>query len=180
MKLGWKNFDVSRHLVAMRRYAQSLTRHAQDGEDLVHSALLRAYERRETYRPDENLRTWLFAILHNIFIDNWRRAAAEQARIAALSVGAPTHAEPAQYHALHLGQIYQAYLDLPDELRAAFHLVALEGLSYQQAADVLGVPIGTVMSRISRSRDILRRHGEAAAPSRATLRVVGGTHEPSA
>lgn len=182
MKLGWRQFDVVAHLVPMRRYARSLTRHAEDAEDLLQTALLRAYDRRGTYRPEQNLRTWLLVVLHSTFVDGWRRRAAEQARIQALGEAAAPHAEPAQDHALQLRQVYDAYLTLPEEQRAAFHLVALEGLSYQQAADVLGIPIGTVMSRLGRARDMLRRLDmpEGAASPRPSLRVVGGSHDPNA
>lgn len=182
MKLGWRHFDVAAHLAPMGRYARSLTRHMQDAEDLVHSALLRAYERRQTFRAGEDLRTWLLAVLHSTFIDGWRRRTAEQARIAALGEMKPGHTEPAQDHALHLRQIHEAYLRLPEEQRAAFHLVALEGFSYQQAAEILDVPTGTVMSRLSRAREALRRAQEPEAPQLRgrQLRVVGGSHDPEA
>ncbi|WP_160000219.1 sigma-70 family RNA polymerase sigma factor [Roseomonas sp. 18066] len=188
MNFGWRQFDVVAHLVPMRRYARSLTRHAEDAEDLVQSALLRAYDRRGSFRAGEDLRTWLLVVLHSTFVDGWRRQAAERARIQAVSEAAPSHAEPAQDHALQLGQVWRAYQGLPDEQRAAFHLVALEGLSYQQAAAVLEVPIGTVMSRLARARDMLRRlDAPAEAAGRAprganppSLRVVGGSHDPDA
>ena len=183
MIFGWRQFDVVAHLVPLRRYARSLTRHAEDAEDLVQSALLRAYDRRGSFRAGEDLRTWLLVELHSTFVDGWRRQAAERARIQAVGEAAPDHAEPAQDHALALAQVLRAYQALPDEQRAAFHLVALEGLSYQQAAEVLEVPIGTVMSRLGRARDMLRRLDAAppaARPRPHPLRVVGGSHDPDA
>ncbi|RKK01032.1 sigma-70 family RNA polymerase sigma factor [Pseudoroseomonas wenyumeiae] len=182
MSFGWRSFDVTAHLVPMGRYARALTRHAEDAEDLVHTALLRAYERRATFRRGENLRTWLFAILHNSFIDGWRRRNAENARIAAVGSLATPHAEPGQDHALHLREIFEAYLALPEPQRAAFHLVALEGLSYAEAAEILDVPAGTVMSRLSRAREMLRQMdaGEAPPARHPQLRVVGGSHDPQA
>jgi RNA polymerase sigma-70 factor (ECF subfamily) len=182
MNFGWRSFDVTAHLGPLGRYARALTRHDQDAEDLVHTALIRAYERRATFRRGENLRTWLVAILHNSFIDGWRRRAAEQARIAAVGSLAAPHAEPGQDHALHLRELFEAYLTLPETHRAAFHLVALEGLSYTEAAEILDVPAGTVMSRLSRAREMLRQMegGEAQAGRHPQLRVVGGSHDPKA
>jgi RNA polymerase sigma-70 factor, ECF subfamily len=180
MMFGWRNFDVAAHLGSMSRYARALTRHAEDAEDLVHTALVRAYERRSTFRRGENLRTWLFAILHNSFVDGWRRRAAEEARIAAVGSFAPSSSGPDQHQAVQLRELFDAYLALPEPQRAAFHLVALEGLSYQEAAEVLGVPPGTVMSRLNRARTALRQLGEGgAAPPRAPhLRLVEGSNDP--
>jgi RNA polymerase sigma-70 factor (ECF subfamily) len=182
MKLGWTSFDVTAHLEPMSRYARVLTRHAEDAEDLVHTALVHAYERRASFRRGENLRTWLFAILHNTFIDGWRRRNAEAARIALVSSLAAPHARPGQDHALQLREIFEAYLSLPAPQRAAFHLVALEGLSYAEAAEILDVPPGTVMSRLSRAREMLRQMEDGAAEGgrHPQLRVVGGSHDPQA
>ncbi|MFC3126855.1 sigma-70 family RNA polymerase sigma factor [Pseudoroseomonas globiformis] len=179
MGLGWKRFDVTAHLGVLQRYAWALTRHAADAEDLVQTALLRAYDRRAGFQPGQDLAAWLLAILHNAFIDGWRSRASEQARIAALGTLAVEHAGPAQEHALELGRIHRAYLSLPEDQRAAFHLVALEGLSYGQAAEILNVPAGTVMSRVSRVRAGLR-HAEQPVPAdhRPSLRIVGASHDP--
>jgi RNA polymerase sigma-70 factor (ECF subfamily) len=183
MTFGWRSFDVTPHLGPMTRYARVLTRHAQDAEDLVQTALVRAYERRATFRRGDNLRTWLFAVLHNVFVDGWRRRAAEEARIVAVTAFAPGHAHPEQDDALHLREVFEAYLELPSQQRAAFHLVALEGLSYQEAAEVLGTPPGTVMSRLSRARQMLRHlqtEDAGEKPASPKLRVVGGSHDPEA
>lgn len=182
MSFGWRSFDVTAHLGPMGRYARALTRHAEDAEDLVHTALVRAYERRAAFRRGENLRTWLFAILHNSFIDGWRHRRAEDARIAVVGSLAAPHAEAGQEHALHLREIFQAYLSLPEPQRAAFHLVALEGLSYAEAAEILAVPAGTVMSRLSRAREMLRQleAGGEQPVRHPQLRVVGGSHDPKA
>jgi RNA polymerase sigma-70 factor (ECF subfamily) len=179
MNFGWNSIDVTKHLVPMRRYAASLTRHTQDAEDLVHTALLRAYERRGTFRTGADLRTWLMAVLHSTFVDGWRQRVAERSRVVAAALHAPNQAEPRQLHAVHLSQVFQSYSDLPEDFRAAFHLVALEGFTYQQASDILGIPIGTVMSRISRTRDILREQEDSLRSTRpSNLRVVGGSsHE---
>ena len=91
---------------------------------------------------------------------------------------AQTHFDPPQDHVVRLAQIRQAFFDLPQDQRSALHLVAIEGLSYREAADALGVPLGTLMSRIGRARASLRE-AEATGPSRSRshLRIIGGRDE---
>lgn len=171
-------FDVIGQLTSLRRYARSLTRDPADVEDLVHDALLRAYERRHTFRTDGNLRSWLLSILHNVFVDGRRSQRSEKARIEAAEQVAIAFAEPPQEHVVRLSQIRKAFFELPDEQRAALHLVALEGLSYQDAANTLRIPIGTLMSRIGRARASLRELEASAPPgSKPHLKVVGGWDE---
>ena len=167
-------FPVVDHLAALGRYARSLTRDAEAAEDLVHDALVRAYDRRHSFRPEGDLRRWLFAVLHNTFIDDARRRRAEQGRLDAAAAGAPQASEPDQEHAAEVARVRGAFAALPAEQRAVLHLVVSEGLSYQEAAQVLDLPVGTVMSRLARGRAALR----AAPPRQAPrLRIVGGRHD---
>jgi RNA polymerase sigma-70 factor (ECF subfamily) len=187
MKPENARFNVIGQLAALRRYARSLTRDEADAEDLVHDALVRAYERRRTFRPDRSLKAWLLAVLHNAFIDGVRKRRAEGHRLARAAEIAPQESPPTQDHAVRLAQVRQAFMALPDEQRAALHLVALEGLSYQEAAATLGIPLGTLMSRLGRARAALRAMDEpsAASPEQQAarpshLRVVGGSDDPAA
>lgn len=176
-------------LPALRRYAISLTRDATDAEDLVHDALLRAYERQSSFRADRSLRQWLLSILHNTFVDRLRSRRAERRRIEKLageirSDPDALHRQPEQDHALRLAQVRQAFMSLPEEQRAVLHLVTIEGLGYAEAARALDVPVGTVMSRLARARAALRAFEDASvevSPSETTtvthLRVVGGTDD---
>src|SRR3982751_5007538 len=120
--------DVIGQLAPMRRYAHTLTRDETLAEDLVHDALVRAYERRATFRSGANLRTWLLAILHNTFVDRWRQREAEPSRLV------ETIAPADQESRVRFQQIAQAFQALPDEQRAVLHLVAIEGLPYNEAA----------------------------------------------
>lgn len=172
MKSPPARFDVPGQLASLRRYARSLTRRGGDAEDLVQEALLRAYERRASFRPDGNLRAWLLSILHNAFVDGLRGRRAETARLDRAAVLAETATEAPQDHAVRLSQIRDAFLDLPEEQRAALHLVAIEGLSYREASEALAIPLGTLMSRIGRARAALRALEEGDA--RPQLRIVGG------
>ncbi|UYN98589.1 MAG: sigma-70 family RNA polymerase sigma factor [Devosia sp.] len=162
-KIG--KIDVMNELPALRRYALSLTRHPVDAEDLVHDALVRAMERSATYNPAGNLRGWLLSIVHNLHIDRLRSGKSAAARDRDFAAQSPDMLAPTQMDSVRLSQVRQAFDRLPDEQREAMHLVAIEGLSYEEAAAILGVPAGTVMSRISRGRETLRRW-ESAPPLR--------------
>ena len=183
-------YDVLANLAPMRRYARALTRDEIAAEDLVHDALVRAYEKRSTFRRGGNLRTWIFSILHNTFIDSQRRLKAEERRVSATAGLSDDYSPASQENAIRLQQIKQAFLRLPDEQRSVLHLVAIEGMKYQEAADTLGISIGTLMSRLGRARAALRRFEEGGAgdqpeadPSigrkngHPKLRVVGGQNE---
>ncbi|CAH1649866.1 MAG: sigma-70 family RNA polymerase sigma factor [Chelatococcus sp.] len=183
-------------LPALRRYARALTRDAASAEDLVHDTLVKAYEKKGSFRPGRNLRTWLFSILHNHFVDGLRKTRADTLRIAGAAETAETVVPPVQEHSVRLAQVRQAFMALPDEQRMALHLVAIEGMSYQEAAMTLGIPVGTLMSRLGRARATLRgfeegeqsadkaipsegkSRGAPATPGRTDhLRVVGGTDD---
>jgi len=151
-----KRTDVIGLLGPLRRYARSLTRDETQAEDLVQDTLVRAYERHGSFRSGGNLRGWLLSILHNTFIDGRRRQAAEARRLEQAVAMAETAAPPAQESQVRFQQVQAAFLRLPDEQRAALHLVAIEGLPYQEAADALGIPVGTLMSRLGRARATLR------------------------
>ena len=176
-------FDVIGLLAPLRRYAAVLTRNDADADDLVHDALVRAYERRQTFHSSGDLRPWLFSVLHNRFVDGQRRKEAEAARNREVADTVETAAPANQDSSVRLQQIRTAFLALPEDQRAALHLVAIEGLSYQDAAVALGIPLGTLMSRVGRARAALRsfEDGTASVPqqeglTRPNLRVVGGTN----
>jgi RNA polymerase sigma-70 factor (ECF subfamily) len=171
-----RHFDVIGQLSALRRYARSLVRNPAEAEDLVHDALLRAYEKRFTFRVGSNLRAWLMSILHNTHVDRSRSARSRLGREDAVRDAAELAAPAAQEDVVRLAQIRRAFMELPEDQREALHLVAIEELSYQEAAEALGIPVGTLMSRISRARARLRAIEDGSRePGR--LRIVGGTDE---
>ena len=152
-------------LVPLRRYARSLTRDALKADDLVHDTLVRALESGLSVRPNTNLRTWMMTVLHNVFIDDQRRKRVEARHAEALVQMGDESVPPAQEGQVRLAQIRQAFLTLPEEQRAALHLVTLEGMAYADAAAVLGIPIGTLMSRLGRGRAALRAFEEGQVSS---------------
>jgi RNA polymerase sigma-70 factor (ECF subfamily) len=172
-------FDVQPHLDALRRYARVLARADHGADDLVQGALLRAYERRATFREGADLRVWLMTILHNHFIDQLRSRKTTMAREQAWAETNPGFALPDGEHVVRLDQVRRAFLALPADQREALHLMAVEGLSVAEIATVLQIPAGTVMSRVGRARAALRlfEDGPAAKSGPARLRLVRGRHD---
>ncbi|MDB5590367.1 sigma-70 family RNA polymerase sigma factor [Enterovirga sp.] len=161
---------LERHIPALRRYAWALLRDREAADDLVQDCLERAVGRWALRRRDGDLRAWLFAILHNLFIDGLRRRRREGLRVDldhAAELPSPG-SDPES--ATGLRDVLAALDTLPSEQRAVILLVGVEELSYEAAARVLAVPIGTVMSRLSRGRERLRRALEPAPA--ATLRRI--------
>lgn len=171
-----RHFDVIGQLGTLRRYARALVRNSAEAEDLVHDALVKAFERRASFKRGANLRNWLMSILHNTHVDAVRsRLSRERREDAAGDAIEPVY-PASQEHAVRLAQVREAFLALPQDQREALHLVAVEDLSYQEAADTLGIPVGTLMSRVSRARARLRAFEEEGRNIHH-LRLVGGDHD---
>ncbi|MBR0871972.1 RNA polymerase sigma factor [Bradyrhizobium tropiciagri] len=143
---------------ALRRYARALVRNRAAADDLVQDCLERAVRHWQQRRDDGNPRPWLFAILHNLAVNQFRRAATRGKHVTIDEAG---EHEIGQQAAQEQKLIYQDVLGklakLPDEQRAVLLLIAVEDLSYAEAANVLNIPIGTVMSRLSRARERLQQ-----------------------
>lgn len=167
---------VERHIPALRRFAWALLRDGTAADDLVQDALERALSRWHLRREEGDLRAWLFAILHNLFL-NGRRGAVRRGEVglveddeAALADGAPAGASEGR---LVWRDAMAGLAALPEEQRVVLLLVGVEDFSYEEAAELLGVPTGTVMSRLSRGRARLHRLIEGEdAPARPALRRV--------
>lgn len=154
---------------ALRRYALALLRSRQDADDLVHDCLVRALDKLHTRRDGGNMKAWLFAIMHNVFISQRRRSR----QYLAKSGQEPTDEisdEPGQESTVLVREVVREFYKLSEEQRQVMLLVSVEDLSYVEAARVLGIPIGTVMSRLSRGRQQLRQVSQGEA--RQTLRRV--------
>lgn len=154
---------IEPHIPAMRRYAFALTRDHAASDDLVQDCLERAIGRWYLRRQDGDVRAWLFSILHNLFISGLRRQG-RRGRHEALE---DWHAgvSGGQDAALLGRDILRSLSALSDEHRAVLLLVGVEGLSYEGTGEVLSIPVGTVMSRLSRAREHLRRLMEGEQPS---------------
>ncbi|HEX2889196.1 sigma-70 family RNA polymerase sigma factor [Vineibacter terrae] len=148
--------QLPQHLPALRRYARALTGDVTAADDLVQDCVERALSRAHLWRRPGNLRAWLFTIMHNLNANNRRRAAARP-RLAAIQ-DVPEPSWPAgQVERLTASQTLAAMQRLSEPHREVLVLIAIEGMAYIEAAAVLGVPPGTVMSRLSRAREHLRQ-----------------------
>jgi RNA polymerase sigma-70 factor (ECF subfamily) len=141
-------------LPRLRRYARVLRRNPEDAEDLVQDTLERAWSRAGLWQGVGDMRTWLFSIMHNLHVDALRRGRLDTVDLDEQRIDVPAPATQGQ--ALAQRDLDAALAALPVEQREVLLLVALDGLAYAEAARALGVPIGTVMSRLSRGRERLR------------------------
>ena len=160
----------------LRRYALSLTRDADTADDLVQGCLERALGRFHLWQPRRRLRPWLFAIMHNLFIDTRRLRVNRNPALSLDALATPPAADAGQQHHLAAQAVLRQIDLLPTEQREAVLLVGVNELSYAEAAGVLGIPEGTLMSRLHRGRAKLREQlgmteARSATPQ-ATLRRV--------
>jgi RNA polymerase sigma-70 factor (ECF subfamily) len=143
------------HIPRLRRYARALVGDRYSADDLVQDTLERAWNKFYLWRPGSDLRAWLFAIMHNVFVN--------QARRRRYAVELPMDEVPAvavratQSEQLELHDVDRALRTLPAEQREVVLLVVVEQLTYGEVSRALDIPIGTVMSRLSRARERLRQ-----------------------
>jgi RNA polymerase sigma factor (sigma-70 family) len=145
----------------LRRYARTFVRDAGAADDLVQDTLERAISRWHQRRSDGDTRTWLFTILHNLAVNHLRRAARRGREVPLDDAGESDVAVPStQEDALRRDDILGAVGQLPDDQRSVLLLVSIEDASYTEAARILDIPIGTVMSRLARARARLMKQLE--------------------
>jgi RNA polymerase sigma-70 factor, ECF subfamily len=161
---------IEQHIPRLRRYARALTGERAIADDLVQDTLERAWNKLHLWRRGSDLRAWLFTIMHNVYVNQLRsRTAHPLVPLDEDDINLPER--PTQTDLLEIRDLDVALRKLSDEQREVLLLIALEQLSYEEAAKALGIPIGTVMSRLSRARDRLRRIMKGPADA-ATLRVI--------
>ena len=153
----------------LRRYARALAGDAVRADDLVQDTLERALSRFALWRPG-NLRAWLFSIMHNVFVNQVK--AFQPISFPGDEALPDPPVRATQADALELRDLSRALLRLPLEQREILLLVGLEGLSYAETAKVLGLPVGTVMSRLSRGRERLRALLGGAELPETQLKIV--------
>jgi RNA polymerase sigma-70 factor, ECF subfamily len=147
---------IAAEVPRLMRYARALLHDRQDAEDLVHDCIVRALANLTKWREGDSPRQWLLTIMHNVHIDQIRSRARRPLHLP-LEDWDNVRATSQQAGDVMGVEIERALAALPHEQRQCVLLVGLEGLSYAEAADVLGVPVGTVMSRLSRGRENLRQ-----------------------
>lgn len=148
--------EIEACVPALRRYARALTRNADRADDLVQDCLERAIRKRGLFAPTGPLQAWLFRILVNLWRNTLRSERRRGEHVAYDTMLVEPSVPAPQPGRLALGEMSRALDRLPDDQRETLLLVVLEGVSYQEAATILSIPIGTVMSRLSRARSALR------------------------
>ena len=150
--------DIAAMLPRLRRFARALTGQVADADDIVQIAVERALMRIDQFQPGTKLDAWLFSIVRNAWIDEARSRTRRGKVFAAPELGESVGTDgAAEMHAkLEADDVWTAMRKLPEEQREAVALVCVEGMAYREAADALGVPIGTLTSRLARGREALQ------------------------
>lgn len=149
--------DLVGLLPRLRRFALSLTRSRDDGDDLVQAACERAILRAGQWQAGTRLDSWLFTMMRNIWVSEMRsrRVRLGQGHVDASATDELSTPIGAADH-IYGNQLIAMVMSLPEGLSACLLLVSVEGHSYQEAAEILDIPIGTVMSRMSRARQLMK------------------------
>ena len=168
--------DLLAAIPRLRRYARVLTGDANRADDLVQDTLARAWEKRRLWAAGSDLRAWLFTIMHNVFINQRALARRDQQQVS-LDGGEGDEAwqipvRAGQYTKVELMEVVQHVGRLPADQREVLLLAAVEELRYEEIAQALAIPVGTVMSRLSRARAKLRQAFADAPAGSAALKVV--------
>jgi RNA polymerase sigma-70 factor (ECF subfamily) len=148
---------IEEEIPRLRRYARALTRDVNAADDLVQDCLTRALSKVHLWQKGTDLRAWLFTILHNQYVNHVRRAVREGSAVGLSDSEPMLTTSPNQGKRLELRDLERAIAKLPEEQRAVLLLVGLEGMRYEEVASVLDVPVGTIRSRLSRGREMLRQ-----------------------
>ncbi|MFQ6551817.1 RNA polymerase sigma factor [Aestuariibius insulae] len=176
--------ELIEHLPALRAFALSLARNGAAADDLVQDTVVKAWSNFERFKPGTNLRAWLFTILRNTFYTGRRKAKREVADVDGI-FAAGLAEKPAHDGRLQMKDFRRAFEQLADEQREALILVGASGFSYEEAAGMCGVAIGTIKSRANRGRARLTElleleEGDALEMTdNATMAVLTGNNNSS-
>jgi RNA polymerase sigma-70 factor (ECF subfamily) len=160
---------IVQHIPRLRRYARALAGDRYAADDLVQDTLERAWNKFHLWRPGSDLRAWLFAIMHNVFVNQMRSRRIDLEQVMEEPPSPAVRAT--QSDSLEVADLQRALARLSVEHREVLLLVAVEQMKYEEVSRTLGIPVGTVMSRLSRARERLRHHLDGGTPV-VPLKVV--------
>jgi RNA polymerase sigma-70 factor (ECF subfamily) len=160
--IGEREKALTELMPALRRFARALTLNHDAADELLQDCLERALKKLHLLRHDESLRAWAFTLMHRVFCNNLRGLRRRRQLEAAHASAIDDSVGPAQPGVVELRAVIERLGDLPEEQRAVIVLIALEEVSYQEAARILEIPLGTVMSRLARGREKLRNLVDSA------------------
>jgi RNA polymerase sigma-70 factor, ECF subfamily len=169
--------DLLAAIPRMRRYARVLTGDPTRADDLVQEALARAWEKRRLWAAGTDLRAWLFTVMHNVFVNQRALARHERMHVSLDAEGEGADAwqipvRATQHTRVELMELMQHVGRLPVDQREVLVLAVVEEMRYEEIAATLNIPVGTVMSRLSRAREKLRNAFADPAPATAPLKIV--------
>lgn len=171
--------EIVAHLPSLRAFARSLTRNATSADDLVQDTVVKAWSNIDKFQAGTNMRAWLFTILRNTFYSGRRKSSREVADVDGILAGQLSE-KPAHDGRLVMKDFAAAFAELPDEQREALLLVGASGFSYEDAADMCEVKVGTIKSRVNRARkrlaELMELQDDEALEmtDQATMAVVTG------
>jgi RNA polymerase sigma-70 factor (ECF subfamily) len=156
---------IEEQIPRLRRYALALTRNEVTADDLVQDCLVRAIAKQHRWQEGTDIRAWLFTILHNQYVNDLRRSARHGQTVEIIDTEPAMIPFAHQGGGLGLGDLDRALTKLPDEQRAVILMVGLEGMTYETVAEIIGIPVSTVRSRLSRGRGAAQAHGHRVRSS---------------
>lgn len=157
---------IQDHIPALRRYARALMHQPDRADDLVQDCLERGWRYLHSWDPGSDLRAWLFTIMHNLYVNQLRRHSGAPHFVPIDEAEQCPDPTTSAESAVHLHNLDQAMSRLPASQREVLLLVAVEGIRYEDVAEILDIPLGTVMSRLYRARERLRELLDGDHPSR--------------
>lgn len=166
--------EIADQVPALRRYALALTQNHDQADDLVQDCLERAIRKHSLWRPSGKLKSWLFKIMINVNRNNRRKVVPIHNALPLEEVSDIMGEPSTQLDKIALKQTAKALEKLPEDQKVVLMLIVLENVSYQEASEILNIPIGTVMSRLSRARQNLTKLTEDQSQAHSTghLRTI--------
>lgn len=152
----FNNQDLVNEIEKLSRFAKRLTGNVSDADDLLQATLLRAIEKKELFEQDSNLFSWSSKVMYNLFVTNYRRKVKFETQYDPESFLENKSVDANQENIVELKAVQEAMNYLSAEHKEILILVCVKGIQYQEASEILNVPIGTVRSRLSRARESLK------------------------